>query len=130
MDKFYSDQPDGLIGNEDCGQMSAWYIFSAIGFYPVNPSCSVFVLGSPAVNKASVTLPGGKTFTMTARNNSPENIYIQSASLNGQPLTRSYITYREIMDGGKLELEMGSTPNKEFGAAHEDRPIEKLPDTK
>jgi predicted alpha-1,2-mannosidase len=130
MDKFYSDQPDGLIGNEDCGQMSAWYIFSAMGFYPVNPSNSVFVLGSPEVNKASVGLPGEKTFTMTARNNSPENIYIQSASLNGQPLTRSYITYREIMDGGKLELEMGSTPNKKFGAAPEDRPIEKLPDTK
>jgi putative alpha-1,2-mannosidase len=110
--------------------MSAWYIFSAMGFYPVNPSSSVFVLGSPEVNKASVSLPGEKTFTMTALNNSPKNIYIQSASLNGQPLTRSYITYREIMDGGKLELEMGSTPNKKFGAAPEDRPIEKLPDTK
>ncbi|WP_462317010.1 GH92 family glycosyl hydrolase, partial [Marinilabilia sp.] len=130
MDEFYTDQPDGLIGNEDCGQMSAWYILSSMGFYPVNPSSSVFVLGSPELDKASIDLPEGKTFTMVAHNNSPDNIYIQSVKLNGNPLERSYITYDEIMTGGKLEFEMGATPNKEFGAAAEARPIEKLPETR
>lgn len=130
MDEFYTDQPDGLIGNEDCGQMSAWYILSSMGFYPVNPSSSVFVLGSPELDKASIDLPEGKTFTMVAHNNSPENIYIQSARLNGNPLERTYITYDEIMTGGKLEFEMGPNPNKEFGAAPEARPIERLPETR
>ena len=127
MDEFYSDQPDGLIGNEDCGQMSAWYIFSSMGFYPVNPSSSVFVLGSPQVNQAQINLPEGKTFTMVAHNNSPKNIYIQSASLDGKPLKRTYITYKEIMNGGMLKLEMGETPNKQYGTAPEARPLEKLP---
>jgi putative alpha-1,2-mannosidase len=127
MDEFYTDQPDGIIGNEDCGQMSAWYIFSSMGFYPVNPSSSVMVLGSPDLDRAEVKLPGDKTFTMIAHNNSKENIYIQSATLNGADLERSYITYKEIMNGGVLELTMGDTPNKQFGTAPENRPIEELP---
>ncbi len=128
MDEFYADKPDGIIGNEDCGQMSAWYIFSSMGFYPVNPSSSVMVFGSPDVDKATVKLPGDKTFTMVAQNNSAENVYIQSVTLNGNDINRSYITYDEIMNGGKLEFVMGSTPNKKFGAAPEDRPIERLPE--
>jgi predicted alpha-1,2-mannosidase len=127
MDEFYTDQPDGIIGNEDCGQMSAWYIFSSMGFYPVNPSSSVMVLGSPDLDRAEVKLPGDKTFTMIAHNNSKENIYIQSATLNGDDLERSYITYKEIMNGGVLELTMGDTPNKQFGTVPENRPIEELP---
>jgi len=127
MDKFYTDKPDGLIGNEDCGQMSAWYIFSSMGFYPVNPASSVFAIGSPEVNEATIQVEGDKTFTVIAENNSDENIYIQSAELNGQDISRSYITYNEIMQGGTLKLVMGDTPNKEFGAAREHRPIEELP---
>lgn len=130
MEHFYTDKPDGLIGNEDCGQMSAWYILSSMGFYPVNPSSSVFVLGSPELDKATINLPQDKTFTVTAQNNSDENIYIQSATLNGKPLKRSYITYNEIMNGGDLVLTMGNKPNKEFGAAPEHRPIEELPGKK
>ena len=127
MKEFYSDQPDGLIGNEDCGQMSAWYLFSSLGFYPVNPASSIFVLGSPEVDKATIHLPDDKTFTIIAQNNNKDNIYIQTAKLNGTPLNRTYLTYREIMQGGILELEMGNIPNKKFGAKPENRPIEKLP---
>ncbi|MFW6267635.1 MAG: GH92 family glycosyl hydrolase [Marinilabiliaceae bacterium] len=127
MDKFYTDEPDGLIGNEDCGQMSAWYILSSMGFYPVNPASSVFAIGSPEVNKATIQVEKNKTFTVIAENNSAENIYIQSAELNGNEITRSYITYDEIMQGGTLKLVMSDTPNKQFGAAPEERPIEELP---
>jgi predicted alpha-1,2-mannosidase len=127
MDEFYSDRPDGLIGNEDCGQMSAWYIFSSLGFYPVNPASSIFVFGSPKVDKATVNISGDKTFTIIARNNSKENIYIQSVKLNGKNLNRTYITYDEIISGGTLEFTMGNTPNREFGASPETRPIEDLP---
>lgn len=127
MDEFYSDRPDGLIGNEDCGQMSAWYIFSSLGFYPVNPASSIFVFGSPKVDKATIKIPGEKTFTVIARNNSKENIYIQSVKLNDKSLNRTYITYDEIISGGTLEFIMGNTPNKEFGASPEARPIEDLP---
>ncbi|WP_084555800.1 GH92 family glycosyl hydrolase [Alkaliflexus imshenetskii] len=126
MDKWYTDQPDGLPGNEDCGQMSAWYIFSSLGFYPVNPSNSVFVFGSPLFDKATISLPNNKTFTVKALNNSKENIYIQSVTLNNRPITRTYITYREIMNGGTLVFEMGNTPNKSFGKLPEDRPLDAL----
>ncbi|HSV89215.1 MAG TPA: GH92 family glycosyl hydrolase [Bacteroidales bacterium] len=126
MQTFYTDEPKGLPGNEDCGQMSAWYIFSAMGFYPVNPVNSVFVFGSPLAHKATINLPGEKKFVIEAHNNSPENIYIQSVSLNGEPYSRSFITYQEIMHGGKLEFFMGNTPNIQFGASLVDRPIEKI----
>jgi predicted alpha-1,2-mannosidase len=127
MDEFFTDRPDGLPGNEDCGQMSAWYVFSSLGFYPVNPASSVFVFGSPKVDEATIQLPGDKTFTMVAQNNSAENFYIQSARLNHQPINRSYITYDEIMEGGQLVFEMGNQPNKEFGTSLSNRPLEELP---
>lgn len=120
--EFYTATPDGIIGNEDCGQMSAWHILSALGFYQVNPSEGVFVFGSPLFDKATLHLPEGKEFSIVAQNNSPENIYIQSASIDGVPYTKSYITYDRIMAGGMLTFEMGPQPNKEFGAAPEDRP--------
>ncbi len=123
---MYTDKPDGLCGNEDCGQMSAWYVLSSLGFYPVNPANSAFVFGSPAFDEATISLPGEKTFTVKAINNSDENIYIQSAVLNGKPYTRSFITYKDIMAGGQLELTMGNQPNEQFGAAPEDRPQSKL----
>lgn len=122
QDVFYTDQPEGVIGNEDCGQMSAWYIMSALGFYQVNPSNGVFVFGSPLFDKASVHLPEGKTFEVVAQNNSKENVYIQSVLLNGKPYNNSYILYDDIMKGGNLTFVMGNTPNKEFGAAPENRP--------
>jgi len=119
---LYSDQPDGLSGNEDCGQMSAWYVFSAMGIYPVNPAAGVYVFGSPVVDEATIAVPGGKSFTVRARNNSPENVYIQSVELNGKPYGKSYITHRDIIAGGELAFTMGPEPNKAFGSAPEDRP--------
>lgn len=119
---LYTDQPDGLSGNEDCGQMSAWYVFSALGIYPVNPAAGVYVFGSPVVDQATIALPAGRSFTIVARNNSPENLYIQSAELNGKPYGKSYITHPDIVAGGELTFVMGPEPNKAFGSAPEDRP--------
>jgi len=122
--EFYTDKSDGLCGNDDCGQMSAWYVTSALGFYQVNPSNGIFVLGTPLFDKASIKLNGGKAFVITATNLSEKNIYIQSAKLNGKAYSKSYITYKDIMNGGTLELAMGAVPNKNFGAAKKDRPVE------
>ena len=119
---MYTDQPDGLCGNEDCGQMSAWYVLSSMGFYPVNPAAGAYVFGSPLFNEAEIELPGGKSFKIVAKNNSPENIYIQSAELDGKPYEKSFITHKDIMKGGVLTLTMGSTPNRDFGAKPENRP--------
>lgn len=120
---FYTNKPDGIIGNEDCGQMSAWYIMSALGFYQVNPSNGIFVFGSPSYQKATIALPADKTFTVSAPRNSDKNIYIQSVKLNGKPYNKSYITYQDIMQGGTLEFVMGSRPNKKFGSAQDSRPV-------
>lgn len=122
QDVFYTDQPEGVIGNEDCGQMSAWHIMSALGFYQVNPSNGVLVFGSPLFDKATVQLPEGKTFEVVAMNNTKKNVYIQSVTLNGQPYDKSYILYDDIMKGGNLTFVMGEQPNKSFGAAPENRP--------
>jgi predicted alpha-1,2-mannosidase len=119
---LYTDKPDGLCGNEDCGQMSAWYIFSSMGFYPANPANGAFVFGSPLFDEITLKLPDNKQFSVRALNNSEKNIYLQSAKLNGNPYSRSYITYKDIMLGGTLEFEMGSSPNKQFGSRPEDRP--------
>ena len=120
--EMYRDQPDGISGNEDCGQMSAWYILSALGFYPVSPSSGAYVLGSPAVDKATIRLPRGQTFVIDVQNNGPQNLYIQSATLNGQPYPNSYLLHRDIVAGGTLRLTMGPRPNRAFGAAAASRP--------
>ena len=120
--EFYTAQPDGIIGNEDCGQMSAWHILSALGFYQVNPSNGIFVFGSPLFDKATLRLPGGRTFEIRAENDPAKNIYIQSVELNGQPYENSYITYDDIMAGGTLTFVMGPQPNEAFGAKPENRP--------
>ena len=112
---MYTDQPDGLSGNEDCGQMSAWYIFSSIGFYPVNPSNGGYVFGSPLFDEALIKLPANKSFKLIAENNSDKNIYIQSVTLNGKKHNYSYITHKQIMDGGELKFVMGPRPNYDFG---------------
>ncbi len=122
MDEQFHDGRDGLCGNEDAGQMSAWYVLNALGFYSANPSNGAFVLGSPVFDKATISLPDGKKFSVIANNNSKDNIYIQSVKLNGADYTRSYITYADIMQGGTLEIEMGPQPNVEFGIAPENRP--------
>ncbi|NCB08704.1 MAG: glycoside hydrolase family 92 protein, partial [Bacteroidia bacterium] len=119
---MYTDQNDGLCGNEDCGQMSAWYVLSSMGIYPVNPAAGAYVLGSPVFDKAEISLPEGKTFSIVAENNSAENMYIQSAELNGQFYTKSFITHKDILAGGTLKLVMGNQPNTALGAALEDRP--------
>ena len=107
MDTKYLPAPDGLSGNDDCGQMSAWYIFSALGFYPVAPGSDRYDLGSPLVREATLELENGKTFTVTAVNQGPENIYIKKVELNGKRLDRLYITHGEIMQGGSLVFYMG-----------------------
>ncbi len=110
MEEFYKDDPDGIIGNEDAGQMSAWYIFSSLGFYPLFPASQEYVFGSPLFDKASIQLPEGKSFTIETENNSPENIYIQQAELNGQEYIGNTIKHRDIMDGGILKFVMGNKP--------------------
>jgi predicted alpha-1,2-mannosidase len=126
----YQNGPGGMCGNDDCGQMSAWYVFAVLGFYPVDPSSGVYVIGSPLADKATIKLDRrfchGNTFTVVARNNSALNTYIQSATLNGRALTRSWITHQEIADGGKLVLKMGPTPNFKWGAATAERPSQAL----
>lgn len=122
MKEFYTTKPDGLIGNEDAGQMSSWYMLSALGFYSANPISGQFVFGSPIVDRADIPVRNGKTFTILSRNNTNTNIYIQSIKLNGEDYTKSYISYEDIMSGGTLEFVMGKEPNKEFGIDMADRP--------
>lgn len=112
LQKQYRPTPDGLGGNDDCGQMSAWYVFSTLGFYPVAPGSDVYALGSPAVDGASLQLENGKQFTISVKNQSNENVYVQKITLNGKPLNRLYITHSEITNGGTLEFLMGNKPNK------------------
>lgn len=112
LNEMYLDQPDGLSGNEDVGQMSAWYILSSVGLYQVDPVGGRFVIGSPLFDKATVNVGGGKTFTVVAKNNSDKNIYVQSARLNGKTLKNSYVDFNDIRHGGALELVMGPKPSK------------------
>ena len=121
LNEMYKNAKDGLSGNEDVGQMSAWYVISALGLYQVEPAGGKFVFGSPLFDEATVQLPEGKTFTVKAINNSPENVYVQSVRWNGKPYTKSYLLYKDIMGGGVLEFTMDSKPSK-FGTAKKDRP--------
>ena len=121
LNEMYLDQPDGLSGNEDVGQMSAWYILSSVGLYQVDPVGGRFVIGSPLFDKATVNVGAGKTFTVVAKNNSDRNIYVQSARLNGKALKNSYIEFNDIRHGGTLELVMGPKPSK-WGTAPACRP--------
>ncbi len=106
MSEMYTAGKDGICGNEDCGQMSAWYLFSAMGFYPVNPADGRFILGSPVMDNISLSLPGGKVFRIIAENNSPLHVNVDEVFLNGTKLDRNYITYAEIMSGGELRFRM------------------------
>lgn len=126
LDSLYSDRPDGLSGNEDVGQMSAWYIFSALGFYPVNPSNGLYVFGSPVVDQATVHTGKGTTFTIDVKNNSAANKYIQRITWNGKPYTRSYLLHRDLLQGGHLVIEMGSRPSATWGVKPADRPYSEI----
>lgn len=108
LKKMYAPRPDGLGGNDDCGQMSAWYIFSTLGFYPVAPGSNQYSLGSPAVDGAVLTLENGHTFTVEVKNQGDKNVYVQKVLLNGKPLDRLYITHEEIMQGGTITFVMSS----------------------
>ena len=115
MRRLYNSREDGYPGDEDQGQMSSWFVMSALGFYSVCPGTTEYVLGSPVFDKSTIRLENGRRFTIRARNNSPENVYIQSALLDGEELTRNYLTHEEINRGGVLELEMGPSPNLSRG---------------
>lgn len=112
--KEYKNNPDGLPGNDDAGQMSAWYVFSALGFYPVTPGIPRYELGSPLFRDATIHLPNGKSFHIVTLRNSAHAPYIQSATLNGAPLNRYWLTHNEIMSGGTLVLRMLSRSNKRW----------------
>lgn len=118
----YLNTTDGISGNEDCGQMSAWYIFSSLGFYPVFPASGAYVLGSPLFDKVTIQLPDKKTFSLKVEKNSEKNIYIQRVILNGKPWPNSYITHQQIMQGGSMTIVMGSKPNEKFGSLPINRP--------
>ena len=122
MEQFYTPTPDGYCGDEDNGQTSAWYIFSALGFYPVCPASDEYVMGAPLFKKATIHLENGKKFVINAPANSAENIYIDNMKVNGKRYTRNYITHSEIMRGGKMDVTMSAQPNLKRGTAAADRP--------
>lgn len=123
----YADGPGGLCGNEDSGQMSAWYMLSSMGFYPVCPGVPQYAIASPMYPKTEIELPGGKVFTIVANNASDENVYIQSATLDGKPYDKSYFTHDDIANGSTLVFEMGPEPNKAWAAGKEARPYSMTP---
>jgi predicted alpha-1,2-mannosidase len=108
----YRPTPDGLGGNDDCGQMSAWYLFTALGFYPVAPGSGEYALGSPVIKTASLKLENGKVLNIEALNQGDKNVYVSGVELNGRPLNRRHITFNEISGGGKLVFRMSATPTK------------------
>lgn len=122
MNELYNTSSSGYAGNEDCGEMSTWYVFSALGFYPVNPANGVYVIGSPIFKSAEIQLPEGKTFTVKALKVSDTNIYIQSAKLNGKVFKNNYLTHKELLAGGILEFQMGPKPSAQWGVKPENRP--------
>lgn len=122
MDKLYTAQADGYCGDEDNGQTSAWYVFSAMGFYPVCPGANQYVIGTPYFDKMTLHLENGKTMTIMAQNCSQENKYIQSLSINGTPSTKNFFTHDQLMQGGNIHYVMGSTPNKQRGISDSDAP--------
>ncbi len=122
VDSQYRPAPDGLVGNDDLGQMSAWLIFTALGFYPVAPASNAYVIGRPFVNHADLQLPDGKHFEVKVEGLSDAHPYVGQVTLNGRPLTRSFITHDEIMAGGELRFTMQATPNTAWATTAQARP--------
>ena len=126
LEEQYHNAPDGLSGNEDCGQMSAWYVLSAMGFYSVTPGLDYYVIGTPLFNEVNINMENGQKFRIKANNLSHENKYIQSALLNGKPYKRSFLKHAVIMQGGELTFEMGSKPNENWGTGEGNFPVAKV----
>ena len=126
MVQFYKPDPDGLIGNEDCGQMSAWYVLSAAGFYPVTPGSTIYVIGSPLFPEARINLENGKSFVVRGVGVSERNVYIQSATLNKKPYTKSFLQHSDLMAGGELVLRMGSQANPNWGTGAGNEPVSRV----
>lgn len=122
LETMYRNDPDGLAGNEDCGQMSAWYIMSALGFYAVDPVSGNYVFGSPLFDRATIALGNGKTLVIEAEGNAPTKPYVQSVTWDGKPYMKSWFSHAQIAQGGTIVLKMGEQPNERFGAAEADRP--------
>src|SRR6185503_14520427 len=122
VDRQYRPTADGLTGNAALGQMSAWLVFTSMGFYPVAPGSNEYVIGRPFLDQATLNLSNGKHFTVRTVGLSPENIYIGSVTLNGKPLTNSYIRHEQITAGGELVFTMSNQPNTEWGKATSARP--------
>lgn len=120
--QMYRNDPDGIIGNDDCGQMSAWFVFSALGFYPVDPVEGAYVFGSPLFERATVSVGNDRTLTIEAPGNRADTPYVAAVRWNGRPWTRSWIAHAELARGGRLSFTMSSEPNRSFGAARADRP--------
>ena len=123
MDQFYKPQPDGLIGNEDCGQMSAWYVLSAAGFYPVTPGSNVYAIGTPLFPEVRFNLENGKSFVIRARDVSDRNVYVQAATLTGKRYDKSFLLHDDLMNGGELIFQMASQPNQKWGVGPGNEPV-------
>jgi predicted alpha-1,2-mannosidase len=127
LTELYQNTPDGISGNEDCGQMSAWYVFSSLGFYPVTPGSNDYIIGAPLFEKSTINLENESQFTIQANNLSETNIYVQNVKLNGKQLDRSFLTHEELMTGGFLEFDMTDTPS-EWGNRHSTEPVSAIVD--
>lgn len=127
MRRLYSSAPDGYPGDEDTGQMSAWYVFSALGIYPVTPGSNQYVIGSPLFRRVVLSLQNGRRLVIDAEGNSSANVYVQSLSLNGRPLNRTWVTQDELMAGGTLKFVMGPKPNRNWGSAKSSAPYSMTP---
>lgn len=128
MDNLYTDQPDGLSGNEDCGQMSAWYVMSAMGFYPVTPASGKYIIGLPRFPKMIIHLENGKVFRISTKNFNNSNKYVQSVKLNGKPYSASWLNHETILEGGEIVFIMGPNPGETYGKEIADRPTQRIED--
>jgi hypothetical protein len=128
MNELYGMEPDGLCGNEDCGQMSAWFVMSAMGFYPVTPGIGYYTLGSPIFKEITINLESGNKFVIRSDDNTSENIFIQSSTLNGENYEKSYISHQDILEGGELVLKMGSDENSSWGSSPANSPVSAISD--
>jgi len=126
LDDFYTTKPDGIIGNEDVGQMSAWYVMSALGFYPVNPANGQYIFGSPVINEATIKVAGDKKFHVVVKNNGPKNKYINGMTLNGVTHNKTYISHEAIVKGGELVITMGSKPGTVWGVGEANKAVSVL----
>ncbi|KAK0350685.1 hypothetical protein LTR94_028037, partial [Friedmanniomyces endolithicus] len=127
VESQYKITPDGLAGNDDLGQMSAWLTFTALGFYPVTPGSNQYVIGRPFVDRAALSLPNGKTFVIAADGLSDDHPYVGSVSLNGRPLSTAYITHEQILAGGELRFVMSAEPDRSWAVSPQARPYSMTP---